>query len=170
MQTRALVSHAVEIRDLRPDETSFLRDMLYAALDWKAGRWLPPKFLVVRIPQAAIFHKGWGRPGDTALVAEEDGSPIGLAWYRFFTDQEHGEGFVDEETPEVAVAVVDGHRGKGIGTALLEEIHARARRTGVRRISLSVDHDNPARHLYERLGYVALAEREDDERMVLELA
>jgi GNAT superfamily N-acetyltransferase len=115
-------------------------------------------------------HKGWGRPGDTALVAEEGGSRLGLVWYSFFTEDEHGEGYIDEETPEVAVAVVDGHRGEGIGTALMEAIHARARVDGVGRVSLSVDHDNPARHLYERLGYVALATDEDDERMVLELA
>jgi GNAT superfamily N-acetyltransferase len=159
----------VVIRALQPDETPFLRDMLFAALDWKPGRWLPPKFLLVRIPQVAIFHKDWGRPGDTALVAEEDGSRIGLVWYRFFTHAEHGEGFVDEATPELAVAVVDGHRGKGVGAALMAAIHARARTEGVSRISLSVDHDNPARHLYERLGYVALAETEDDDRMVLEL-
>lgn len=159
----------MEIRELRPDETPFLRDMLYAALDWKPGRWLPPKFLLVRIPQVSMFHKSWGRPGDVALVAESDGVPIGLAWYRFFTEAKHGEGFVDDETPEVAVAVVDGHRGAGVGTALMEAIHARARADGVGRISLSVDHDNPARQLYERLGYVAIVEREDDDRMVIEL-
>jgi GNAT superfamily N-acetyltransferase len=143
--------------------------MLYAALDWKPGRRLPPRLLLVRIPQVSIFWKGWGRPGDTGLVAERDGARIGLAWYRLFTADRHGEGFVDEETPEVAVAVVDGHRGGGVGTALMEAIHARARADGLTRISLSVDHDNPARHLYERLGYVALAEREDDDRMLLRL-
>lgn len=158
------------IRDLRPDETEFLRDMLYAALDWKPGRWLPPKFLLVRIPQVAIFHKRWGRPGDTALVAEREGSRVGLVWYRLFTEDEHGEGFVDEATPEVAVAVVEGHRGSGIGSALMEAAHARARADGIERISLSVDHDNPARRLYERLGYVALDEHEGDDRMILDLA
>jgi GNAT superfamily N-acetyltransferase len=160
----------VEIRDLRPDETSFLRDMLYAALAWRPNVELPPREWVLEHPQVAPFHTAWGRVGDVGLVAEEDSTPIGLAWYRFFTEEEHGEGYVDEETPEVAVAVVDAHRGKGIGTALMEAIHARARVDGVGRISLSVDHDNPARHLYERLGYVALAADGDDDRMVLELA
>jgi GNAT superfamily N-acetyltransferase len=159
----------VEIRELRSDESAFLGDMLYAALAWKPGRWLPPKFLLLRIPQVAVFRKGWGRPGDTAIVAEQDAALIGLVWYRFFTEAEHGEGFVDEKTPELAIAVADGHRGKGVGAALMEAIHARARADGIARISLSVDHDNPARRLYERLGYVALAERDDDDRMVLDL-
>lgn len=159
----------VEIRDLRPDETAFLKDMLYAALDWKPGRWLPPKSLLLRIPQVSMFHKGWGRPGDTALVAERDGALLGLAWYRLFTDAVHGEGFVDEATPEVAVAVVDGHRGEGIGRSLMEAIHARARQDGLERISLSVDHDNPSRRLYARLGYVELHERDGDDRMLLDL-
>lgn len=159
----------MEIRDLRLDETEFLHDMLCAALAWNPSRPPPAQAVLVQLPQVAIFHEGWGRAGDTGLVAERDGSRLGLAWYRFFTEAEHGEGFVDEETPEVAIAVVDGHRGEGIGTALMEAIHARARERGVRRISLSVDHDNPARRLYERLGYVALHEREDDDRMLLEL-
>lgn len=159
----------VEIRDLRPDETAFLREMLVAALDWKPGRPLPPKFMLLRIPQVAMFHKDWGRPGDTALVAEKDGTRLGLAWYRLFTEAVHGEGFVDAETPELAVAVVEGQRGMGVGSALLEAIHARAREQGLRRISLSVDHDNPARRLYARLGYVELHERDDDDRMLLDL-
>jgi len=159
----------VEIRDLRPDETAFLREMLYAALDWRPDVELPPAEWVLEHQQVAPFHIGWGSPGDVGLVATADGVPIGLAWYRFFTEGEHGEGFVDAATPEVAVAVVDGHRGRGVGKALMEAIHARARASGVQRISLSVDHDNPARRLYERLGYVALDEREDDDRMLLEL-
>lgn len=158
----------VEIRDLRSDETPFLREMLYAALRWNPKRRLPPQAFLLRLPQLTMFHKGWGRPGDTALVAELNGRPIGLAWYRFFTEKEHGEGFVDEATPELAIAVVDGHRGSGIGTELMQAIHARAREDGVTHISLSVDRDNPARRLYERFGYVEV--EPDDERMVVTLS
>jgi GNAT superfamily N-acetyltransferase len=159
----------MEIRDLRADETAFLRDMLDAALRWNPSRRLPPKALLLRLPQLTMFFEGWGREGDTGLVAEEDGRLLGLAWYRFFTNAVHGEGFVDEETPEVAVAVVDERRGRGIGTALMHAIHVRAREQGVERISLSVDHDNPARRLYERLGYVELAPDDENGRMVLDL-
>ncbi len=160
----------MEIRDLRLDETAFLRDMLFAALAWNPERRLPPKRLLLRLPQLTMFHKGWGRLGDVGLVAEDDGTRLGLAWYRFFTNERHGEGFVDEETPEVAVAVVDGHRGQGVGTALMEAIHARARAQGIRQISLSVDRDNPARQLYERLGYVEVVPDDEKGRMLVELA
>jgi GNAT superfamily N-acetyltransferase len=160
----------VEIRDLRPDETPFLQAMLVAALAWRPDVELPPREWILAHPQVAPFHTAWGRPGDTGLVADEDGSALGLAWYRFFTEAEHGEGFVDEETPEVAIAVVDRHRGRGIGRTLMEAIHDRAREQGIARISLSVDPENPAKRLYLRLGYVELAPDDEDGRMILDLA
>jgi GNAT superfamily N-acetyltransferase len=161
----------VEIRDLRPDETPFLLEMLYTALAWNPDVDLPPRDWVLEHPQVAPFHVEWGRhPGDMGLVAVEDGSLLGLAWCRYFTEAEHGEGFVDADTPEVAIAVVDGHRGRGIGCALMDAIHERARGQGARRISLSVDPQNPAKRLYSRLGYVDLEPGDEDGRMILDLA
>jgi GNAT superfamily N-acetyltransferase len=158
-----------EIRDLREDEVPFLQEMLYAALAWRADVELPPPEWVLAHPQVVVFHEGWGREGDVGLVAEVDGTPVGLAWYRFFTEAEHGEGFVDDGTPEVAVAVVDGRRGRGIGRALMDAIHACARERGVTQLSLSVDADNPAKRLYLRLGYIDIEPGEEDGRMLLEL-
>jgi GNAT superfamily N-acetyltransferase len=155
------------MRELTSADLPFLRQMLCAALFWRR-KWLPGWF-VLRLRQVAVFHEGWGRAGDTGFVAEEDGRPVGAVWYRFFTDEEHGEGYVDAETPELAIAVVKGRRGRGVGRGLMEAIHERARLDGVRRISLSVDAGNPARRLYAALGYAEYEPEDEYGRMVLDL-
>jgi ribosomal protein S18 acetylase RimI-like enzyme len=76
---------------------------------------------------------------------------------------------VDRATPEVAVAVREGHRGGGTGERLLRALAELARANGFDRLSLSVAHANPARRLYERLGYRTVAGHGDDPIMLLEL-
>jgi GNAT superfamily N-acetyltransferase len=63
----------------------------------------------------------------------------------------------------------EGHRGAGVGTALMEAIHARARTAGMAHVSLSVDRGNPAKRVYERLGYVAHPPGDENGRMLLDL-
>jgi GNAT superfamily N-acetyltransferase len=159
------------IRELTAEDLPFLRQMLCAALFWSPRRrrlrWLGP--LVLRLRIVAIYHRGWGRAGDTGFVAEEDGQRRGAVWYRFFTEEEHGDGYVDPETPELAIAVVEGYRGRGLGRRLMEAIHERALRDGVGRIALSVDAGNPARRLYARLGYRDYEPGDGKGRMVLDL-
>jgi GNAT superfamily N-acetyltransferase/DNA-binding transcriptional ArsR family regulator len=157
------------IRDMRHGEIGFLKEMLYAALAWRAGVELPPIEWVLAHPQVSVFHEGWGRAGDTALLAELDGRPVGLVWYRRFTGAVHGEGFVDEATPELAIAIVDGFRGRGIGRRLLVAAHERARADGLARLSLSVDAENPARHLYASVGYRDHEPGDGLGRMVIDL-
>jgi len=143
--------------------------MLYATLDWRADGELPPPEWVLAHPQVAMYHEHWGRAGDAGLVAEEAGRPIGVVWYRLFTEAEHGEGYVDGQTPELAIAVIDGHGGRGVGQRLMEAMHERARESGLARISLSVDLDNPARRLYTRLGYEDFEPKDGNDRMILDL-
>jgi len=76
------------------------------------------------------------------------------------TSEEPGYGFVDDSTPEVAIAILPDHRGRGMGGALLGEIRNVARSRGYGALSLSVEHGNPAIRLYERNGFVRLFEGE----------
>lgn len=156
----------MEVRELGSGDVAFLREMLLAALFWnpaEPSRW--PEETVLAFPQVAMFHEGWGRPGDVGYVAWENDRRLGAVWYRRFTDEIHGEGYVDEDTPELAIAVIAEARGRGVGRALMEAAHERARRDGLAQISLSVDEDNPAKRLYASLGYAARG----DELMVLQL-
>ena len=77
----------LQLRELGPDDAEFLGEMLYAALFWTPLKERLPIELVLAHPEISIFHEGWGRPGDTGLVAEIDGVPVGAAWYRLFTEE-----------------------------------------------------------------------------------
>jgi ribosomal protein S18 acetylase RimI-like enzyme len=66
---------------------------------------------------------------------------------------------VDEETPELAIAVVPSRRGLGFGEALLSALSDRARADGYRALSLSVERDNAALvSFYEKHGFERVAE------------
>jgi ribosomal protein S18 acetylase RimI-like enzyme len=52
------------------------------------------------------------------------------------------------------LAVLPGHRGQGVGRALLAAVEARARREGCCKLTLEVqDTNTPARGLYDRFGF-----------------
>jgi ribosomal protein S18 acetylase RimI-like enzyme len=135
----------VIVRRGGPQDVRFLRDMLHHAYYWKERE---PGSSTMR------YVRAWGRPGDTALVAIEDGFPVGAAWFRLFDESEPGYGWVDSRTPELAIAVVPSKRGRGIGEALLKELLERAREAGHERITLCVDRENEgAIRLYEKHGF-----------------
>ena len=135
---------ALVLRRGGPQDARFLRDMLRHALYWRE-----------QVPGSRVsrYARGWGRPGDAATIALEDGFAVGAAWYRLFTAEEPGYGFVDEQTPELAIAVVPSKRGHGIGEQLLEALMEQARAEGHEALSLSVETQNPSRKLYERHGF-----------------
>ena len=134
-------------------DVRFLRDMLHHAYYWRErdpGKGPGP---------VARYVKGWGKPGDTALIAVDDGFPVGAAWYRLFTRQHPGYGFVDDETPELAIAVVPNRRGRGLGEALLDALVERARGDGYRALSLSVPADDDAlMSFYEKHDFARVSE------------
>jgi predicted acetyltransferase len=147
----------VRTRSWRPDDPadeSLLWDMLYASIHVRAGD-EPPARSVLDEPGIAHYLRDFGtRPGDDAQVAVVDGARVGAAFCRRLPADDPGYGFVGAHIPEVGMAVMPQHRGRGIGTALLTAMIDRHPT-----ISLSVDRDNTGAHaLYRRLGFVELAD------------
>lgn len=134
----------------------FLREMLYEAAYWNPAVARPPLAEALSDPQNAAYVDGWPGKHDAGLIAEVDGAPVGACWYRFFGSHAPGYGYLDEQTPEISISVAANHRGRGLGTTLLEATADLARSLFVRALSLSVDPANPALRLYERCGYVAV--------------
>lgn len=135
-------------------DRAFLEHVLAIAADWRAPT---PRAVdeVLRHPDSAHYVTGWPAPGDFGLIAETD-DPVGAAWWRYFSSDDPGYGFVDEEAPEISIGVVPEARGEGVGTRLLQSLIRAARDRGLVLLSLSVDADNPALSLYVRLGFERL--------------
>jgi ribosomal protein S18 acetylase RimI-like enzyme len=127
--------------------------MLRHAYYW---RWGDPELADLPVTR---YVEGWGRPGDRVLIVIEGFQPVGAAWYRLFTEAQPGYGFVDEQTPELTIAVVPSRRGRGYGDELLTALLAQAPEDGFTAVSLSVEPDNPALALYERHGFRRTGER-----------
>ena len=136
------------------DDLPFVRAMLYEAAFWREQSDAPSVDEALRQPGLAVYVDGWGRQGDQGLVARIEGEPVGAVWVRLFDDEEHGYGYLDDATPELSIAVVKDRRRRGIGRCLLTAVLTQARLEGVPRVSLSVETDNPARSLYDSMGFV----------------
>ena len=132
--------------------------MLFEAAYWRPEIERPSLDEGLADPELAKLLTHWGRDGDTAVIADDDGAPIGAAWYRFWTDDDHSYGYVETTVPELAIGVVADRRGEGIGAALIQELLKRARAQNITQISLSVEKDNSALHLYERCGFKSVGE------------
>jgi ribosomal protein S18 acetylase RimI-like enzyme len=140
------------VRRAAAGDRPLLERMLAAAADWRPGTAVRAADEILAVAALARYVAGWPRLGDVGFVAE-DGVAIGAAWWRLFTRADAGYGFVDEDVPELSIGVAPGWRRRGVGTRLLRALIAEARRSGLRGLSLSVELDNPAVGLYERLGF-----------------
>ena len=126
----------------------FLRDMLRHAYYWRLDE--------DRERPVYRYVQNWGRPGDAGVIALQGPHPAGAAWYRLFSERAPGFGFVDEQTPELTLAVVPSRRGGGVGTEMLTALLERARTDGYRGVSLSAARAQTP--YYARFGFEEVRE------------
>ena len=141
------------IRASVESDLGFLEEMLLEAFFWDPSAPRPPLASVRAQSEFSMLLAGWGRPGDRALVADENGARVGAAWFRLWTPEIHSYGFVESDIPELGLAVDPKHRSKGIGRGLLHALIDVARADGFPGLSLSVSPFNRARGLYESEGF-----------------
>ena len=141
---------AIEITRMNADDYEFLRRMLVAAAYWRESTIPQNTDKALSRPDLSFLLENWGHSNDRAIVARAGSTKIGAAWFRTCV---RSYGYVDDETPELGIGVDIGMRGLGVGTKLLTSLIEVARQDGRERLSLSVELDNPARKLYQRLGF-----------------
>jgi len=140
------------IRYLQPKEYPFLREMFYTALHVPEGATPFPKS-IIDTPELAKYIADWGRLDDIALVAETPHQLVGAVWCRVLKGAEKGYGYVDDSTPELSLAIHADFRNQGLGTQLMEKAFEALRVQNFKQVSLSVDQNNQAVRLYQRLGF-----------------
>jgi ribosomal protein S18 acetylase RimI-like enzyme len=142
----------VTLRPVTDADMDFLH-RLYATTredELKQVDWTPEQKAVFVSHQFHAQHQYWQENyTDTSwdlIVA--DGVPIGRLYVARWPD----------DIRVVDIALMPEHRGGGVGTRLLREILTEGDATG-RKVSIHVEIYNPARRLYERLGFVQAGDR-----------
>jgi ribosomal protein S18 acetylase RimI-like enzyme len=140
------------IQALKDEDEPFLWEMLYQALYLPEGQAALSRE-VVYSPELTRYVQGWGHDSDCGFVIIDPltEKTVGAVWLRLLTGKDKGYGYIDDETPELGIAVFPEYRGQGIGTQLLA--HLLKSSCGRSSISLSVSINNPAVRLYERFGF-----------------
>ena len=143
----------IRIRSLEPRDQPLLWELLHVAL------WDPPPAplrprSVLDLPEVRIYAEDWGRPGDVGVVGEIDPGPTaaGACWMRLIKGG-IGLGYVDDDTPQLGIAVFPQYQHRGYGEQLMKAALLAAAAHGYRQVSLTVHPENPAIKLYERCGF-----------------
>jgi ribosomal protein S18 acetylase RimI-like enzyme len=156
----ALAAAGVSLRLARPGDEPFLRALFrelrwdeFAPLGWpdaERTRFIDTQFDFQRLGYQTAF------PAAECYLVEHAGVPIG----KFEIDRPPGR-----MAHVVDIALVAASRGRGIGEALLRLLQDDAPQG----VCLEVEHGNPARRLYARLGFVDVPPEDDLPRLSREM-
>ncbi|AWB81592.1 GNAT family N-acetyltransferase [Corynebacterium yudongzhengii] len=116
------------------------------------------------LASARFYVDAWrAKQGGFIAMDTSLDNPAGGVWIIEGDDDLHGTGYVSADIPELAIAVEKRYQGHKLGPRLIQAATELARERGFAGISLAVNLDNTRAHrLYERLGFVFHAEREDN--------
>jgi ribosomal protein S18 acetylase RimI-like enzyme len=147
-----MATAAVTLRPVGPADGDFLF-RVYASTrgeELAPVPWTEEQKRAFLLQQFAAQNADWGQHYPTAdfRIIEVDGTPAG----RFYVNRGA------EEICLVDIALLPEYRSGGIGTGLIRSLLAEGRAAGLP-VTLHVEVFNPARRLYERLGFEAVEDR-----------
>jgi len=143
------VTYSIEVRPTEPSDAPFLTRWLLVP---GILRWFPMGD-AREVEDSVRLWMQCAEKG-SALTATWDGVPCAMSnlYIQPFKKLSHQCLF--------AIIVDEQYRGKGVGTTLLEALMKRAKeKFGIELLHLEVYQENPARHLYERMGFKRYGEQ-----------
>jgi ribosomal protein S18 acetylase RimI-like enzyme len=160
----------MRVRPLAASDQAMLWKLLHVAL------WDPPPaglrpLEVLDHPGVRIYAEDWGQGTDVGVIGESEatGEVVGACWMRLVTGGQ-GLGYIDEETPQLGIAVFPAFHRQGHGERLMRSALDAAKAHGYRAVSLTVHPENPAIALYQRCGFRKIDLRRTCHLMIRELA
>ncbi len=139
------------LRPARPDDLEFLLQAVGRLGEFGPPPWRTAAELVEGEARTVRKFMREPAPGtEMAVAVGQGGDPLGFVYLErlrdYFTEEEHGH---------VSIVAVAGHsEGRGVAGALMRAAESWARRSGYRRLTLTVFEGNRhARAVYEKLGY-----------------
>ena len=142
----------ISLRPITPEDESFLarlyastREQELAQTNWSDEQ----KAMFCRMQfnaQTTDYQRNY--PDASFQIIERDGVAAGRLLVLRADDKIH----------VIDIALLPEHRGAGIGTKFLKELQAEAKAAG-KPLSIHVEQFNPARRLYERLGFQQVEEK-----------
>lgn len=147
-----MTTSTITLRPVTDADRAFLVDLYGStrAAELDQVRWAPGQreaFVLMQFDAQDASYRAQN-PHGAFDVIEVGGRPAG----RLYVDRR------PEEIRIVDIALLPEFRGAGIGGGLLERLQREAAASG-RALTIHVEVHNPAAALYERLGFVAVAER-----------
>jgi ribosomal protein S18 acetylase RimI-like enzyme len=136
----------IRFRRIRPADEPFLH-RLYAStrqdelaqVPWSEAE--KAQFLEMQFQAQHKYYLEQFTKADLGLILEGD-QPIG----RLYLDHR------DDEIRLIDIALLPEHRGRGLGSRLMRDILAMAKKAG-KAVRIHVEQFNPAQRLYQRLGF-----------------
>jgi GNAT superfamily N-acetyltransferase len=116
----------ITIAPARPEDETFLWKMIYFAAHMEMDG-TASLFAAKDHPYVKRYVSGWGAPDDIGVIGHDNGEPVDAVWSRLLVGDNKTYGYLDDETPELAAAVLPDYIGTGSGTKLLRAYLSRVR-------------------------------------------